>query len=224
MRSVGASRLPEGLWWLPPGTSTRHDGLVALGGDLAASNLVTAYRIGLFPMPVSEIEPLAWWSPDPRAVLPLEPFSPSRSLRRSIRRYTTTVDRCFDAVLEGCADPSRPHGWITPEMAAAYRRLHASGPAHSVEVWADRELVGGLYGVAIGSFFAGESMFHRADDASKVALARLVDMLRPFPHALLDVQWATPHLISLGAIEIPRDDYLRRLAVAVGSPGPFDSP
>ena len=223
MRPTGASRLLEGLRWLPPGTSAPHDGLVALGGDLAPSNLVTAYRIGLFPMPVREIEPLAWWSPDPRAVLPLERFSPSRSLRRSIRRYTTTVDRRFDAVLEACADPSRPHGWITPEVAAAYRRLNALGSAHSVEVWADRGLVGGLYGVAIGSFFAGESMFHRADDASKVALARLVEMLRPFPHALLDVQWATPHLISLGAIEIARDDYLQRLAAAVGSPGPFDS-
>ena len=215
---------PAGLVWLPAGTSPQHEGMVALGGDLRPATLVAAYRNGLFPMPVKGIAPMAWWSPDPRAVLPPERFHRSRSLRRSIRRYTTTVDQGFGAVVDGCADPDRPHGWISPDMAAAYRRLHAAGPAHSVEVWAEGEIVGGLYGVAIGSFFAGESMFHRARDASKVALARLVDLLRPFPHAVVDIQWATPHLVSLGAVEIPRRDYLRRLAAAVGSAGPFDPP
>ena len=213
----------ERLVWLPPEMSVPREGMVALGGDLEPSTLVAAYRMGLFPLPVPEVVPMVWWSPDPRAVLPLDRFQPSRSLRRSIRRYMTTVDQAFEQVLEGCADPSRPSGWITEEMASAYRRLHDLGYAHSVEVWADDDLVGGLYGVAIGTFFAGESMFHRATDASKVALARLVEMYQPFTRALVDVQWITPHLASLGAEEIDRDQYLQRLAEALDQPGPFDS-
>lgn len=194
---------------------------MAVGGDLRPATLLAAYRAGMFPMPVAEYHRMVWWSPDPRAVLPTERFSPSRSLRRSIRRYGTSIDRSFREVVKGCADPTRPHGWITPAIANAYTRLHERGWAHSVEVWDGGELVGGLYGVSIGALFAGESMFHRARDASKVALARLVDLLAPYSEAVLDVQWATPHLVSLGAVEIARHDYLRRVRFAVEATGPF---
>lgn len=173
-------------------------------------------------MPVNDGGSMAWWSPDPRGILPTERFVPSRSLRRSIRRYETTVDQAFREVVEGCADPSRPNGWITPEIAGAYTRLHELGWAHSIEVWHEEELSGGLYGVGIGAFFAGESMFHRGRDASKVAVARMVELLRPFEEAVFDVQWATPHLVSLGVEEIDRTEYLRRVSIAVDLPGPFE--
>jgi leucyl/phenylalanyl-tRNA--protein transferase len=173
-------------------------------------------------MPVGRRGRIGWWSPDPRAVLPVRGFSPSRSLRQAVRRYDVTVDADFEAVMRACADPSRPHGWITGEIIEAYRRLHDLGWAHSVETWHDGGLVGGLYGVSIGSFFAGESMFHTATDASKVALVKLVDLLAPAPHALLDVQWLTPHLASLGAVDLARSDYLDLLRTAVTAPGdPF---
>lgn len=204
------------------GAAPALDGAAAVGGDLSPDTLLAAYRAGVFPMPVDERPPMVWWSPDPRGVIPPGRFAPSRSLRRSIRRYRTTVDRCFREVVEGCADPSRPHGWITPEIADAYTRLHELGGAHSIEVWDEEDrLAGGLYGVAIGAFFAGESMFHRSRDASKVAVARAVELLAPCRNALFDVQWTTPHLASLGAVEIPRRRYLRLLAAAVESPGPF---
>ena len=194
---------------------------MALGGDLEPETLLAAYRAGLFPMPVEGSRLMAWWSPDPRAVIPAERFLPSRSLRRSIRRYDTTIDRCFRDVVEGCADPARPHGWITAEIADAYTRLHELGWAHSIEVWHEGELVGGMYGVSIGAFFAGESKFHRARDASKVAVARMVELLEPYDGAVFDVQWITPHLESLGAVEIRQAEYLRRLRTAVESPGPW---
>ena len=211
---AGASQYPAPL--IPSAA-----GVVAIGGDLEPRTLLAAYRTGIFPMPVPGQRSMLWWSPDPRGVLPPEHFQPSRSLRRSIGRYETTIDRSFREVVRGCADPARPHGWITPAIADAYTRLHELGWAHSVEVWYEGDLVGGMYGVAIGAFFAGESKFHRARDASKVAVARMVDLLRPYREAVFDVQWATPHLMSLGAVEIPRDRYLRRLALAVESPGPF---
>lgn len=204
------------------GAAPTPDGVAAVGGDLRPETLLAAYRAGAFPMPVDERSPMVWWSPDPRGVIPPDRFAPSRSLRRSIRRYRTTVDRCFREVVEGCADPSRPHGWITPEIAAAYIRLHELGGAHSIEVWdEDGRLAGGLYGVAIGAFFAGESMFHRARDASKAAVARVVDLLLPCENAVFDVQWATPHLVSLGAVEIARKEYLEMLSSAAESPGPL---
>jgi leucyl/phenylalanyl-tRNA--protein transferase len=167
--------------------------------------------------------PLGWWSPDPRGVIPLEGWHAARSLRRSTKRFDVTVDTAFLSVVRGCADPSRQHGWIDEEFIAAYARLHALGWAHSVEVWGPPGddapvLVGGLYGVAIGSFFAGESMFHRARDASKVALLALVELLRQGGGLLLDVQWCTPHLATLGAIEVPRDQYLDVLADAIRQP------
>jgi leucyl/phenylalanyl-tRNA--protein transferase len=207
---------PPSRWAFPPLIDAEPDGPVAIGGDLEPGTLLNAYRAGLFPMPVGRRNMIGWWSPDPRAVLPLGGLRITRSLRQSARRYETTVDRSFDEVVRRCADPARPHGWITHEIIDAYTRLHDLGWAHSVETWYQGELVGGLYGVAIGAFFAGESMFHRAPDASKVALLHLVGCMVAIPGALLDVQWQTPHLASLGAEELPREEYLRLLAVALG--------
>ena len=158
---------------------------------------------------------LGWWSPDPRGVIPLDGLRVSRSLRRSCRRYEVRVDTRFREVMQRCGDPRRPHGWITNDFVDAYARLFASGWVHSVETYADGELVGGLYGVHINGLFAGESMFSSATDASKVALVALVERLRDARIELLDVQWATDHLQSLGAIAIPRDDYLARLREVV---------
>jgi leucyl/phenylalanyl-tRNA--protein transferase len=196
---------------LPPVQSD----LVAVGGDLEPETLLAAYRRGLFPMPVGDL--LGWWSPDPRGILPLDGFHVSRSLRRAIPRFEVRVDSAFEAVVAGCADPTRPHGWIDDAIVTAYTRLHRLGHAHSVEAWRDGDLAGGLYGVRIGGLFAGESMFHRVTDASKVALWAAVELLRLDGAVLFDVQWTTPHLRSLGAIDVPRRDYLGRLAAAVGS-------
>jgi leucyl/phenylalanyl-tRNA---protein transferase len=209
--------------------------VVGLGADLAPGTLLAAYRKGLFPMRLEAGGPVAWWSPDPRGILPLDGLRVSRSLRRSCRRYRTTVDEAFDEVVRGCADPSRPHGWIDDEFVVAYMELHRLGWAHSIEVWDDETrdddarddgghdepaLVGGLYGVAIGGVFAAESKFHRANDASKVAVVALVELLRAGGGALLDVQWTTEHLVSLGAIDVSRDEYGRRLDAALASPLP----
>jgi leucyl/phenylalanyl-tRNA--protein transferase len=167
--------------------------------------------------------PLAWWSPDPRGVLPIDGLHVSRSLRRSIRRYTVTVDVAFGAVVDGCAAPTRDGGWIGADIAAAYTALHRLGWAHSVETWdAEGQLVGGLYGVALGGLFAGESMFSTATDASKVALVHLVDLLAADgePYRLLDVQWCTEHLRTLGCVAVRRRQYLRRLQRALALPLP----
>ena len=215
---------PTRKWSFPPVASASPEGLVGIGADLEPTTLLDAYSRGIFPMPLGDEGLLAWWSPDPRGVLPLERLRVSRSLRRSLGRFQTTLNQAFEDVVAGCADPVRPHGWITPEIVGAYSRLHSYGAAHSVEVWdEDGSLVGGLYGVAIGGLFAAESKFHRASDASKVALVRLVEELMPAGQesgALLDVQWCTPHLASLGAIEVRRDEYLRRLAGALESDTP----
>lgn len=189
---------------------------------------MTAYRHGLFAMNVPRLggrrHSLGWWAPDPRAILPLDGLVVSRSLRRSLRRYEVRVDSDFVAVIEACRTVPRPHGWLTPEFVEAYVELHRLGLAHSVECWSPQgELVGGLYGVSIGAFFAGESMFHLAVDASKVALVALVERLRTSPEGLLDVQWATPHLRSLGVITVPAAEYRRRLAVAIDAPSPWTS-
>ena len=199
------------------------DDLVAIGADLEPGTLLEAYRHGLFPMPAgSPGEPMYWFCPVRRGVVPLDGLRVSRSLRRARRDFEVRVDTAFEDVLAGCADPARASGWIDDEIAAAYLRLHRLGWAHSVEAWRDGRLAGGLYGVAIGGLFAGESMFHRERDASKVALVALVDLLndRYAERRLLDVQWLTPHLASLGAVELPRAAYLRRLEVALRAPGP----
>ena len=205
----------------PPGTADEH-GLVGVGADLEPGTILTAYRSGLFPMPLRRRGPIGWWSPDPRAVLDLDDLRVPRSLRQSQRRYEIRCDTSFDAVIAGCSDPRRPNGWIDRRVTEAYARLFALGWVHTVEAWDDAgHLAGGLYGVSIGTFFAGESMFHRARDASKVALVALVDLLRAGSDGrpvLLDVQWQTEHLASLGVHEVDRDTYLRRLAAAVTSP------
>lgn len=214
---------PPTVWGFPPVEGADTDGLVGIGADLEPGTILAAYRQGLFPMPVGRDGPVGWWSPDPRGVLPLDGLRITRSLRQSARRYEIRVDTTFGEVIRACADPNRPHGWITPEIELAYLRLHDLGWAHSVETWTpEGELVGGLYGVAIGGLFAGESMFHRERDASKVALLALVEILKADgdPHRLLDVQWATPHLESLGVVEVDRPTYLERLATALNRPLP----
>ena len=190
-------------------------GLVAVGGDLRPATLLDAYRHGVFPW-YDESLPIAWWSPDPRALIPLDAFHVSRRLARTIRagRFEIAINRDFAGVIRGCAD--RAEGtWITPEMIVAYEHLHVLGHAHSVEAWRNGKLAGGVYGVGIGGFFSAESMFHRVSDASKVALTALVERLRARGFALLDVQMLNEHTATLGAVEIPRREYLRRLPNAV---------
>jgi leucyl/phenylalanyl-tRNA---protein transferase len=202
---------------MPAAELAPSHGCLAAGGDLEPGTVLAAYRGGIFPWP-DPAGRLLWWSPDPRAVLPLDGFRESRSLHRRRRRgtYRVTRDEACAAVIAGCAD--RVEGtWITPAVRRAYVRLHALGWVHSVEVWQEATLVGGLYGIAIGGFFAAESKFHRAPDASKVALAELVAWLAERGFRLLDVQLATDHLRSLGVIEISRREYLRRLADALAA-------
>lgn len=218
---------PPSPWEFPDPIDAEGD-VVGIGADLAPGTLLAAYRQGIFPMPLEVGEEggsrsvLAWWSPDPRGVLPLDGLRISRSLRKSLAHYEIRVDTATARVIEACADPDRPHGWITDEIRHAYIGLHELGWVHSVEAWSldDGSLAGGLYGVAIGRLFAGESMFHRRTDASKVALVALVEMLREGGASLLDVQWRTPHLASLGVVEIARRDYLSRLRVALSGPSP----
>jgi len=213
---------PPTRWRFPPVDVADEHGIVAVGGDLEAGTLLAAYRRGLFPMPAGRDGPMAWWSPDPRGVLPLDALHTSRSLRRSTQHFELRVDTVFAEVVEACSDPRRPGGWITDDIRRAYVRLHALGWAHSVETWDDEGLAGGLYGVAIGGLFAGESMFHRRTDASKVALLGLVELLTADADArrLLDVQWATAHLATLGAVDVDRTIYLERLEAALGAPLP----
>jgi leucyl/phenylalanyl-tRNA---protein transferase len=217
---VGPVEPPPSRWTFPPASAADEDGIVGLGADLAPGTLLAAYRQGVFPMHLQRRH-LAWWSPDPRGILPLDRLRVSRSLAKSARRYETRVDSAFERVVDGCADPGRVGGWINRDIHRAYVDLHRLGWAHSVETWTtDGDLVGGLYGVAIGGLFAGESMFHRERDASKVALIALVERLRAGSASLLDVQWATPHLVSLGAIAVPRARYLELLAEALRKPLP----
>ena len=210
---------PPTRWQFPDPRSVPSD-LVAVGADLEPGTILAAYRTGLFPMPVGgrRDRRIGWWSPDPRGVIPLDGLEVSRSLRKSCRRFEIRVNAAFDEVLDACADPSRPHGWISAGIRNAYTQLHEMGWVHSVEAWSvdSGELAGGLYGVAIGGLFAGESMFHRETDASKVALVGLVEILKAAEgERLLDVQWATPHLQRLGAVEMVRTTYLETLQRAL---------
>lgn len=195
-------------------------GLVAVGGDLRPATLLKAYRNGIFPW-FNAGDPILWWSPDPRAIFELDRFYLSRRLARTIRsgKFRLTLNQAFEAVMHGCAD--RDETWITPEMIRAYLTLHRLGHAHSIEVWLGDELAGGIYGIAIGGFFAGESMFHRERDASKVALAYLFEYLRLRGFELFDTQVLTEHTARMGAVEIGRKDYLGRLKRALAVPATF---
>jgi leucyl/phenylalanyl-tRNA--protein transferase len=207
----------ESHWRFPPPEAFPPHDIVGFGGDLEADTLIGAYSRGIFPMPLEAPDPLlAWWSPDPRGILPLDRLRVTRSLKQSAKRYEIRVDTCFVDVMRQCADPRRPSGWITPAFIEAYAKLRELGWAHSVEAF-DREgkLAGGLYGVRINRFFAGESMFQVQRDASKAALVALVGLMRDSEMTLLDVQWRTDHLASLGAIEVSRASYLAQLAAAV---------
>jgi len=214
--------LPPSRWGFDPASWPRDDA-VAVGADLEPATVVWAYRTGAFPMPLDDVTPMVWWSPERRGVLRPGRLHISRSLRRSRRRFETRIDSCFEQVVACCADPGRQGGWISEDIRAAYLRLHALGWAHSVETYdADGSLVGGLYGLAVGGLFAGESMFYRQRDASKVALVALVDALadKHAQHRLIDVQWQTPHLARLGVEEIARADYLAMLPTLVEVPLP----
>lgn len=217
-----ARPLPPPQWRLPsPAEAAAGEDVVAIGGALDPGTVLHAYASGMFPMHLHEEalgeEVLAWWSPNPRGVLPLDHLRISRSLRQSMRHFTCTIDQAFERVIAHCANPARAHGWINREIISCYTQLHKMGWAHSVEVWnAEGELVGGLYGVEVGGLFAGESMFHLQPDASKAALVHLVKVLKECSGPrLLDVQWATEHLVSLGAVEITRHEYLDLLANAL---------
>jgi leucyl/phenylalanyl-tRNA--protein transferase len=193
-----------------------QDGLVAVGGDFSTSRLVQAYRRGIFPWSVN---PITWWSPDPRGIIELHHLHVPRSLRRVLRcpEFTVSVDRAFGEVLSACARPApgRESTWITREFISAYNDLHRAGHAHSLEIWRKDELVGGIYGVSQGGLFAGESMFHRVSNASKLAVVRLVEHLKSRGFVLFDVQMLTPVTRQLGGREIPRPEYLQRLAQAL---------
>ncbi len=219
-RPSGPVQPPPTEWAFPPPRDLpADDDLVAIGADLEPGTLLRAYSSGYFPMPVSRTR-IGWFHPEPRGILPVGGLRVSRSLRKATARYTVTIDTAFEQVISACADPSRPMGWIDNRIRRAYNRLHQLGWAHSVEVWDTEGLAGGLYGVAIGGLFAGESMFHRRTDASKVALVHLVEILGEHPDRLLDVQWVTPHLASLGADSIPRLAYCAALERALALPLP----
>lgn len=200
----------------PDARTANEAGLVAIGGDLSPERLRLAYRSGIFPWSVN---PITWWSPDPRGIMDLEQWHVPRSLEKCIRKrpFEVTINRAFRQVMEACAAPApgRDGIWITREFIEAYTRLHQLGDADSVECWRGGELVGGIYGVSLGGLFAGESMFHRATNASKVALYHLVERLKLHRFALFDIQMVTPITRQLGAAEIPREEYLRRLEGAL---------
>ena len=209
----------------PPATSANRDGLVAVGGDLSIERLLLAYRQGIFPWPIFDDDLMTWFSPDPRAILELDALHVSRSLSKVMRRgaLSVTIDRAFEDVVAACASPGpgRSSTWITRALGRAYVELHRQDHAHSVEVWQDGALVGGLYGVSVQGLFAGESMFSRVHDASKVALVHLVRHLVDRQFQLLDIQQATPHMRRMGAKEISRRAYLRRLEAALEHPCRF---
>ncbi|MGB7878026.1 MAG: leucyl/phenylalanyl-tRNA--protein transferase [Ilumatobacteraceae bacterium] len=210
---------PPSRWAMPdPLAIEPGEDLVAVGADLEPGTLLAAYRAGLFPMPVDPYRrrsKMAWFSPDPRGIIPLDGLHVSRSLRRSMRHFDVRMDTRFSDVVRACGDPDRPGRWITRAIVAAYTELFDLGWGHSVEVYLDGELVGGLYGLRIERFFAGEAMFHTATDASKTALVALVAWLNETGAELLDVQWVTDHLATMGAVPIPRREYLTQLRSAV---------
>ena len=211
-------RLVEDMVFPPPDYAD-PSGLIAVGGDLSSERLLEAYRVGIFPW-YSDDQPILWWSPDPRFVLELDEFNISRSLRKTLQRkiFQVTFDRVFEEVIGACSGAPREGQrgtWITPEMRDAYLDLHGLGYAHSVETWFGGKLVGGLYGVSLGKAFFGESMFHYKSDASKVALATLVEKLKNWGFHFIDSQMTTEHMMNLGAKEVPRRIFLKRLQSAL---------
>lgn len=214
-------REPRRAGWVLPDVAAAPAGqeLVAVGADLSPGMLLAGYRHGLFAMPETGL--LGWWSPDPRGILRPADVHVSRSLRRSLRHFTVSIDLAFDWVVAGCADPHREHGWITADYERSYATLHGLGWAHSIEVWDEAGgLAGGLFGVEVGGLFAAESKFHVRTDASKAAVVALATLLAADadPDRIIDVQWCTPHLATLGAVEVPRAEYLRLLAAALPRP------
>lgn len=232
---LGRTQWPRQRWeppvladqlWFPDASLAGDDGLVATGGDLSVPRLLLAYRSGVFPWTE---RPVTWWSPNPRTILELDALHVSRSLQKFLARapFEITVDRAFPEVIAACATEHGPvrRGWLTPGFIAAYTALHHAGHAHSVECWAaDGKLAGGIYGVTVGGLFAGESMFHRVSNASKVALVKLAGHLHARGCRLFDIQMTTPVTRQMGAVEIPRAEYLRRLKLALEvEDGWFDS-
>lgn len=218
---------PPTPWQLTLANATPGEDLAGVGADLEPGTVLAAYRTGLFPMGLGEggTDPIGWWSPDPRGILLPGDLHVSRSLRRALRGFEIRVDTAFEQVVRACADPTRDGRWITPAVGTAYTRLHRLGWAHSVETWQDGRLVGGLYGLGINGLFAGESMFHTVTDASKAALVGLVDLLGhggdpARPRWIVDVQWRTDHLGSLGVREVARERYLELLEHVLRQPGP----
>ncbi len=211
-------RLPDTGVAFPDPFDAEPDGLLAVGGELTPHRLVSAYSLGIFPW-YHENSPPLWWTPDPRCILLPEEFHLSRSLERRLRTqaFTHTFDKAFAAVIRGCSEPRKGSDgtWLVADMIEAYIALHKLGLAHSVEAWQDGELAGGLYGVALGSVFFGESMFYRVPDASKAAFAFLVDALRQSGFSLIDCQQVTPHMLRFGAKAVPREEFMRRLAQAL---------
>ena len=209
-------------FWMDP-SEANDEGLVGVGGDLAPATLLRAYGSGVFPW-YNDGDPILWWSPDPRSIFEMDGFHCSRSLAKTMRsgKFRHSYDRCFGAVMQACG-ATRPEGtWVTDDMVTAYVRLHELGHAHSVETWVkcadaddEWELAGGVYGIGIGGFFAAESMFHYVSDAGKVALLLLADRLRSKGFTLVDTQMRTEHTTKMGAVDIPRDEYLRRLRRAI---------
>ena len=216
----GKQNSPEREEQLPP----INENLVDIGGELNVATLLAAYRSGAFPWTVN---PVTWWSPDPRAIIEFETFHPSHSLLRFLRKepFKITVDQAFESVITQCAAlaPNRRSTWITPEFIGAYTDLHRAGHAHSLEVWQGNNLVGGIYGVALGAYFAGESMFHRVSNASKAALYYLVQHLRTQRFTILDIQMPTRITLRMGASLIQRRDFLKRLRLAQAVPVTFGS-
>ena len=215
--------LKDGLWFPDP-HQARKDGLLAVGGDLSVPRLLLGYRTGVFPWTT---QPVTWWCPDPRAIFDLDQIHISRSLARTLRKggFRISFDQDFSAVIRACSLAPRDGNptWITPEFITAYVDLHRAGHAHSIEVWMGDDLVGGLYGVATGGFFAGESMFHKVSDASKIAVVEMARRLRADGFQLFDTQMVTPVTRSLGAFEISRTEYLERLSRAIQVPDAWGS-
>ncbi|MET9270130.1 leucyl/phenylalanyl-tRNA--protein transferase [Kribbella sp. NPDC003557] len=209
------------LWEFPPVGVAGGSDVVAGGADLAPGTVLAAYRRGLFPMPDHRGSVL-WWSPVDRGVIEVGGYQPSRSLRRARAKFEIRVDTAFDQVIRACADPRRPGSWIDRDIIASYTELHRLGWVHSVEAWDGDELAGGLYGVAIGGLFAGESMFHHKTDGSKAAVAGTIELLNDEYAAerVFDIQWVTDHLATLGAVSIPRETYVRRVSRALDVPLP----